>query len=290
MTYLEVLLVPPLLAQETHDNFGIQIGNRFFHPAGHLFQRSQANLPIGVGEIRSILRRYQLRRKRLCILWCVLVLERIQDTRRRGGTALCGFSSRCSGGWRKFLGCRCRSRGTITSGSGGFLGLRESLNTKPTTRMLELHTIKRAGGFLRGLFSVGVKTSSSLGVAGRSVVGGCFGGGIFFFGGSLTAGGAAGLGVGPEPILAFTFALSNASLTFAFLTSARPSIKAFRGRSPTIFIRVPRQTAASLRAPSNGSSSNDARASDSGLICAGGIGVAEEDKHLAMNFNVPSLT
>lgn len=126
-------------------------------------------------------------------------------------------------------------------------------------------TIRRAGGFFNGLFSAGGGASSE-GTAGSSTVGACLAGGIFFFGGSFAAGGAAALGAGPDPALAFTLALSNASLTLAFLTSARPSMSALSGRSPTIFISVPKPTAASFRAPSKESSRRDASASESGLI------------------------
>lgn len=160
----------------------------------------------------------------------------------------------------------------------------------PTMGRRKMSTVKRAGGFLRGLFSVGVSTSSPMGMAGRPVVGGCFGGGIFFLGCSFVAAGAAGFAGGPGPAFALTLALSYASFTFAFLTSARPSTRAFSGRSPTIFMSVPRHTAASLRAPSNESSRRDARASDRGFTWGAGIGVEEADRHLDMNFSVPSLT
>ena len=149
--------------------------------------------------------------------------------------------------------------------------------------------MRRAGGFLTGFSSDGGGILSE-GVAGRSAVGGCLAGGIFFLGGSFAGGGAARFGGGPEPAFAFTFALSKASLTFAFLTSARPSIRALSGRSPTIFISVPQQTAASFLAPSNESSKRDARASDNGLICGAGMAVGDEERHRAMNFKVPSFT
>ena len=129
------------------------------------------------------------------------------------------------------------------------------------------------------------------------MVGGCFGGGGFFLGGSFAAAaaaaeaaGLAGLGGGPDPAFALTLALSYASLTFALRTSARPSIKALRGRSPTIFIKVPRQIAASLRAPSKESSRREANASDKGLIWGAGMGVDDVDRQRAMNLSVPSFT
>lgn len=109
----------------------------------------------------------------------------------------------------------------------------------------------------------------------------------FFLGASLAAGGA---GLGAPPALHFTVAFSYASLTLAFRTSASPSISAFNGRSPTIFINVPRQVAASFRAPSTESSRRAARDSDTGLICGGGTGAVDVARHLPKNFRVPSLT
>ncbi len=125
-------------------------------------------------------------------------------------------------------------------------------------------------------------------------MGGCFAGGIFFFGGSLVGGGPADLpadlGAGADPAFAFTVALSNASSTLAFLTSDKLSTTALSARFPTIFMSVPRHTAASFRAPSNESSRREESASESGLICGPGIGAGDVERHLAMNFNVPSLT
>lgn len=134
---------------------------------------------------------------------------------------------------------------------------------------------------------------------------GGFGGAASFFGGASTSGaaflagatflgggadGAACRGAGGPPALHLTVAVSKASFIFAFRKSGNASIVAFSGRSPTIFMSVPKQTAASLRAPSNPSSSKTANDSARGLICAGGMGDVAEDKLRPRNFNVPSFT
>ena len=92
------------------------------------------------------------------------------------------------------------------------------------------------------------------------------------------------------PALHLTVAFSYASLTFAFRTSANPSISALSGRSPTIFMRVPKHMAASLRAPSKLSSRSVERGSVSNLICPGCTGVEDVERHRPRNFKVPSFT
>lgn len=107
--------------------------------------------------------------------------------------------------------------------------------------------------------------------------------------GALATGGI-GFGGPPAPALALTVAFSYASFTLAFRTSASPSINAFNGRSPTIFIKVPKQTAASSRAPANPSSKRAESGSVTDFSCAGGSGVVDVDKHLLKNLSVPSFT
>lgn len=115
-----------------------------------------------------------------------------------------------------------------------------------------------AAGFGAGVGFLGGGASSS-----RTPFG--IGLGADFFPAGAAAGAGALAGAGP-PALHFTVAFSKASLIFAFRKSGRPSIVALSGRSPTIFMRVPKQVAASLRAPSNPSSSNTAKVSANGLI------------------------
>lgn len=154
---------------------------------------------------------------------------------------------------------------------------------------IKSQTKNLAGGFFNGLFSVDTRTSSE--TTSEDAGGLVFAGAeAFFFGGSLAGAGAADLGGPPAPAFDLTVAFSYASFTFAFLTSARLSIRAFNGLSPTILIRVPKQTAASFRAPSTESSKRGARASVSGLICGGGTAIVDLERHLARNFNVPSFT
>ena len=153
-----------------------------------------------------------------------------------------------------------------------------------TKAMYKCLTISRAGGFATFLGGGGASSSGGGDAA--------FGGGFaatFFFGAAAGAAAGGGLG-GPPPALHFTVAFSKASLTFAFLTSAIPSITGLRGRSPTIFIRVPQHIAASSRAPAKLSSIKVARVSARGLICAVWMGVVAVDKERLRNFKVPSLT
>jgi hypothetical protein len=89
---------------------------------------------------------------------------------------------------------------------------------------------------------------------------------------------------------ALTVAFSYASFTFDFLTSGRPSIIAFSGRSPTIRMSVPRAVAASFLAPSNESSSKVASCSERGFICPGWIGVGEVERQRTRNLREPSFT
>jgi len=103
-------------------------------------------------------------------------------------------------------------------------------------------------------------------------------------------GGPGGFGGPDAPAFALTVALSYASFTFDFLTSGRPSIIAFRGRSPTIRMRVPRTVAASFLAPSNESSSKVASCSERGFICPGWIGTGEVERQRARNLREPSFT
>lgn len=123
---------------------------------------------------------------------------------------------------------------------------------------LDWHTGGFAGGLLTGFFG----GSSSCTAAG-------LGAGAFFFGAGAAAGGGAALGGAEAPDLHLTVARSKASFTFALRMSGRPSITGLRGRSPTIFINVPRHVAASVLAPSNPSSRSTARVSARGLIWAG---------------------
>lgn len=83
-----------------------------------------------------------------------------------------------------------------------------------------------------------------------------------FFAGAAAGGGFGGAG---PPALHLMVALSKASLILAFLRSGNVSIVALSGLSPTIFMRVPKVVAASLRAPSKPSSSRVANVSASGL-------------------------
>lgn len=111
-----------------------------------------------------------------------------------------------------------------------------------------VRTVRRAGGFAAFLGGGGGAASEV-----SSVTGGGFGADAAFFFGPAAGGGAAldaALGGPPDPSLHLTVAFSKASLIFAFRTSATLSTTALSGRSPTIFIKVPMQTAASIRAPS----------------------------------------
>lgn len=103
-------------------------------------------------------------------------------------------------------------------------------------------------------------------------------------------GGPGGFSGPGAPALALTIAFSCASFTFDFLTSGRPSMIAFKGRSPTIRMSVPRAVAASFLAPSNESSSKAASRSESGLICAGWIGVEDVERQRTRNLREPSFT
>lgn len=105
------------------------------------------------------------------------------------------------------------------------------------------------------------------------------------------------MGGGPDgfdgpgaPALAMTVAFSYASFTLDFLTSGKPSIIAFNGRSPIIRMSVPRAVAASFLAPSNESSSKVASCSENGLICGGWIGVEEVERQRVRNLREPSFT
>lgn len=123
-------------------------------------------------------------------------------------------------------------------------------------------TVGRAGGLAVGFLDAGAAVLSSSSATGLD-------GGGFFFVGPVAAGaeGGAALGGGaPMPVLHLTVAFSNASLIFAFRTSAKGSITAFKGLSPTIFMRVPRHVAASFLAPSEESSRSVVKLSASGLI------------------------
>lgn len=147
----------------------------------------------------------------------------------------------------------------------------------------EWRCVLTAGGLGAGFFAGGASTTGSSGDgAFAEALGGAFLAGAL---GALAGGARAGA----APALHLTVAFSNASFTFAFRTSAIVSMIAFRGLSPTIFIKQPKQVAASLRAPSNPSSSKVARVSERGLICAGGIGEVAVDNDRPKNFNVPSF-
>lgn len=131
-------------------------------------------------------------------------------------------------------------------------------------------TVRRAGGLAAGFlgaFAAGAGadvSSSSIGLAGG---GGAFAA-TFFFGGAAGAGAAGGgarEGAG-APALALTVAFSNASFILTLRTSATPSRTALRGRSPTIFINVPKHVAASFRAPSKESSKRLVRVPAIGFI------------------------
>lgn len=103
-------------------------------------------------------------------------------------------------------------------------------------------------------------------------------------------GGPDGFGGPGVPAFALTIDFSYASFTFDFLTSGRPSIITFNGRSPTIRMSVPRAIAASFLAPSNESSSKVASCSESGLTCAGWTGVEEVERQRTRNLREPSFT
>lgn len=120
-------------------------------------------------------------------------------------------------------------------------------------------TVSLAGGFATAaVFLAGGDSSSCC-----AAVGGGFAPTGNFF--AEAAAGVGFVGAGP-PVLHLIVALSNASLILAFLRSGRVSIVALRGLSPTIFMRVPKAVAASLRAPSKPSSSKVANVSARGLI------------------------
>lgn len=113
------------------------------------------------------------------------------------------------------------------------------------------HTADLGGGFTVTAGFLGMGVSSSFG---GSFVAGFLGGAAA---GTLT-------GAGP-PALHLTVAFSKASLILDFRNSAMFSMIALSGRSPTIFMRVPKQVAASLRAPSKLSSSSKAKVSANGF-------------------------
>lgn len=146
------------------------------------------------------------------------------------------------------------------------------------------HTRSRAGGFPEGFLSGGDSKGSSSTTTD-------FGAGDFFLT-TAAGGGATDFAlVGPAPpALHFTVAFSYASLILAFLTSVTASTTAFNGLSPTIFINVPRQLAASFLAPSKLSSRSVARVSANGLTCGGCIGEVADANDRPRNFRVPSLT
>lgn len=138
------------------------------------------------------------------------------------------------------------------------------------------HTTGLGGGF--------AVTASFLGAGASSSFGGCF------VAGFLEGAAAGALGGAGPPALHLTVTFSKASLILDFRKSAMLSMVALSGRSPTIFMRVPKQVAASLRAPSKLSSNNKAKVSANGFTCAGGIGVLDEARALPKNFKVPSFT
>lgn len=110
------------------------------------------------------------------------------------------------------------------------------------TKKHRLPTINLAGGLANGFD--GESSTKRVSACGDAARGGAFV--ATFFAGGATGGG----GFGAPPDLHLTVAFSNASLTLTFRTSAIPSIVALSGRSPTIFINVPKHVAASFRAPS----------------------------------------
>jgi hypothetical protein len=145
--------------------------------------------------------------------------------------------------------------------------------------------MRHTAGFAGGLDGTGAGFFGCCGTS--SSFAGCF---EETMAGAFLAGGPAGRPDGGPPALHFTVAFSKASLILVFRKSGKESIIALSGRSPTIFIRVPKQVAASLRAPSNPSSNNTTNESARGLTCGGCMGEVAEARHLPKNFKVPSLT